>query len=98
MPTDAVLSLASTRCWVGFGAAIPATSPPAIAPATSTAPIETHQRIAALPSTSAADLKFLHRCCEFVQELQIEKRHLKHRVASAPFASEVRVRVHARNH
>src|ERR1700722_15134047 len=29
---------------------MPATSPPAIAPATSTAPIETYQRIAALPS------------------------------------------------
>src|SRR5216684_6747045 len=29
---------------------MPATSPAAIAPATSTAPIETHQRIAALPS------------------------------------------------
>src|ERR1700694_1176638 len=32
---------------------MPATSPPAIAPATSTAPIETHQRIAALPSSDA---------------------------------------------
>jgi hypothetical protein len=29
---------------------MPATSPPAIAPATSTAPIETYQRMAALPS------------------------------------------------
>src|ERR1700692_4264681 len=29
---------------------MPTTSPPAIAPATSTAPIETYQRIAALPS------------------------------------------------
>jgi len=38
---------------LGFGAATPATSPPAIAPATSTAPIETHQRIAALPSYDA---------------------------------------------
>ncbi len=35
----------------GLGAAIPATSPPASTPATSTAPIETYQRIAALPST-----------------------------------------------
>src|SRR4029079_8658174 len=34
-----------------LGAAIPATSPPASTPATSTAPIETYQRIAALPST-----------------------------------------------
>src|SRR6476661_1042423 len=32
---------------------MPATSPPAKAPATSTAPIETHQRIAALPSFGA---------------------------------------------
>src|SRR5439155_321344 len=36
-----------------IGAPIPATSPPAIVPATSTAPIETHQRIAALPSYAA---------------------------------------------
>jgi hypothetical protein len=34
----------------GLGAAMPATSPPTIAPATSTAPTETHQRMAALPS------------------------------------------------
>src|SRR5947209_7526645 len=34
-----------------LGAAIPATSPLARTPATSTAPIETYQRIAALPST-----------------------------------------------
>src|ERR1700686_1388685 len=38
---------------LGFGAANPATSPPAIAPATSTAPIEIYQRIAALPSSGA---------------------------------------------
>src|SRR6185295_2099046 len=34
----------------GLGAATPATSPPASTPAMSTAPIETYQRIAALPS------------------------------------------------
>ena len=38
---------------LGVGAAMPATSPPIIAPATSTAPIETHQRIAALRSSKA---------------------------------------------
>src|ERR1700739_1830914 len=35
---------------LGLGAAMPATSPPTIAPATSTAATETHQRMAALPS------------------------------------------------
>src|SRR5258708_4175526 len=50
--TDDAASL-SANAFVGFGAAIPATSPPAIAPATSTAPIETHQRIAALLSYGA---------------------------------------------
>jgi hypothetical protein len=39
---------------------------------------------------SAADLKFLHRCRNLVQELQIEKRYWNHKVASAPFASKVR--------
>src|SRR3954467_11727403 len=33
----------------GLGAATPVASPPATIPATSTAPIETHQRIAVLP-------------------------------------------------
>ena len=43
--------VARPMAWLwGLGAATPATSPPASAPATSTAPIETYQRIAALPS------------------------------------------------
>src|SRR5206468_432247 len=56
--TEGVDSLSASCCpgawpsWLfGFGAATPATSPPASTPATSTAPIETYQRIAALPST-----------------------------------------------
>src|SRR5881394_3629132 len=53
MSTEAVFSLAAARCIFGFGAAKPATSPPAIPPATSTAPSETYQRIAALPSYRA---------------------------------------------
>src|SRR5437588_10712497 len=50
--TDATLSL-SARRYPGFGAAMPATSPPVIAAATSTAPIQTHQRIAALRSSDS---------------------------------------------
>src|SRR5258708_96277 len=36
------------------------------------------------PWAGAADLKFLHRCREFDQQLQIEKRHQKPIFASAP--------------
>src|SRR5450631_2268174 len=50
MSTEGELSLLSVCCDCGLGADMPATSPPATAPATSAAPIETHQRIAALPS------------------------------------------------
>src|SRR4029077_18693756 len=39
--------------FLGFGAAKLATSPPASIPATSTTPIETYQRIAALPSNDS---------------------------------------------
>src|SRR5437879_13291901 len=48
--TDGTLCLVSANRDFGLGAAMPATSPPTIAPATSTAPTETHQRMAALPS------------------------------------------------
>src|SRR6266478_1979439 len=48
--TDSTLCLVSANRDFGLGAATPATSPPTIAPATSTAPTETHQRMAALPS------------------------------------------------
>src|SRR5215471_1955676 len=48
--TDGSLCFVSANRDVGLGAATPATSPPTIAPATSTAPTETHQRMAALPS------------------------------------------------
>src|SRR5258706_14885920 len=44
--TDGTLCLVSTNRDFGLGAAMPATSPPTIAPATSTAPTETHQRMA----------------------------------------------------
>jgi hypothetical protein len=48
----------------------------------------------------AADLNFLHRCCEFDQELQIEKRHWKTTFASAPllpkFVSGSAAMVHER--
>src|SRR5437667_10424098 len=47
--TDGTLCLVSANRDFGLGAAMPATSPPAIAPATSTIPTETHQRMAALP-------------------------------------------------
>src|SRR6267378_343079 len=48
--TDGTLCLVSANRDFGLGAAMPATSPPTIVPATSTAPTETHQRMAALPS------------------------------------------------
>src|SRR5260221_13297876 len=48
--TDGTLCLVSANRDFGLGAAMPATSPPTIAPATSTAPTETHQRMAAIPS------------------------------------------------
>src|SRR5437660_10858602 len=48
--TDGTLCLVSANRDFGLGAAMPATSPPAIAPATRIAPTETHQRMAALPS------------------------------------------------
>src|ERR1700756_3889807 len=49
----------------GLGAAMPATSPPTIAPATSTAPTETHQRMAALPSSHKhGDTQNAHRKAE----------------------------------
>src|SRR6185436_1788435 len=48
--TAGTLCLVSANRVFGLGAAMPATSPPTIAPATSTAPTETHQRMAALPS------------------------------------------------
>src|SRR5580693_3479173 len=47
---DGTLRLVSANRDFGLGAAMPATSPPTIAPAISTAPTETHQRMAALPS------------------------------------------------
>src|ERR1700739_1165027 len=52
MSTLGVDSFSANRpvCVPGPGAATPATSPLANMPATSTAPIETYQRIAALPS------------------------------------------------
>jgi ribonuclease P protein component len=40
------------------------------------------------PSASAADLKFLRRLRQLIQEFQIEKRHLNHRVASALWFSK----------
>src|SRR4051812_16543087 len=48
--TAGILDLASVNRDFGLGAAMPATSPPTNAPATSTAPTETHQRMAALPT------------------------------------------------
>src|SRR4051812_32865920 len=55
--TDATASL-SASLKDGFGAAMPATSPPASTLKTSTAPIETHQRIAVLRSSEAdADMQ-----------------------------------------
>src|SRR5712672_4279160 len=48
--TDGTLCLVSANRDFELGAAMPATSPPTIAPATSPAPTETHQRMAALPS------------------------------------------------
>src|SRR2546429_8323806 len=48
--TDGTLCLVSANRDFVLGAAMSATSPPAIAPATSTTPTETHQRMAALPS------------------------------------------------
>src|SRR5882724_6646502 len=48
--TAGTLCLVSANRDLGPGAAMPATSPPTIAPATSAAPTETHQRMAALPS------------------------------------------------
>src|ERR1700704_2563555 len=48
--TDGALCPLSAKRDFRLGAARPATSPPTIAPATSTAPTETHQRMAALPS------------------------------------------------
>src|SRR4029079_5494386 len=50
--TDGTCLVSANRDF-GLGAAMPATSPPTIAPAISTAPIETHQRMAALPSFHA---------------------------------------------
>src|SRR3974390_3393532 len=48
--TDVAFSLVSANRDFGLGAAMPATSPPTMAPATSTAATETHQRMATLPS------------------------------------------------
>src|SRR6476620_4580195 len=48
--TDGALCPVFANRDVRPSAAMPATSPPTIAPATSTVPTETHQRMAALPS------------------------------------------------
>src|SRR5262249_44588694 len=55
---------------------MPATSPPTIAPATSTAPTETHQRMAALPSfhehgdTQSAPRKAETCNCYYVRRIE----------------------------
>jgi hypothetical protein len=61
--------------------------------ACATAPARHHPtKWARAKAASAADLKFLSRPRRARQEFQIEKRHLNHVVASAPVASEIRVR------
>jgi hypothetical protein len=70
-------------------------SPPAIAPATSTAPIETHQRMSGPPVDKCRRFEVpAPVAANSYQELQIEKRHLKDRVTVVPllfpkFVSEV---------
>src|SRR5215510_2840402 len=65
--TDGARCPVSVNPDFGPGAAMPATSPPTIAPATSIAPTETHHRMAALPS--------------FVRMVTPETRHEKRKHA-----------------